>query len=86
MTSKANYHNDGNSLNATSHVEFSVTEEMVEQYTTNGGYPPLDMQYTVFGELVEGFDVLDVIAGVDPRTEKVPMIVTPVEDYQAGSN
>lgn len=33
-------------------------------YTTVGGTPHLDGSYTVFGELVEGFDVLDKIAAV----------------------
>lgn len=31
-------------------------------YTTNGGAPHLDGGYTVFGELISGFDVLDKIA------------------------
>jgi peptidyl-prolyl cis-trans isomerase B (cyclophilin B) len=33
-------------------------------YKTVGGTPHLDGSYTVFGELVEGFDVLDKIAAV----------------------
>ncbi len=33
-------------------------------YTTVGGYPSLDDAYTVFGEMIEGFDVLDKIAAV----------------------
>lgn len=40
------------------------TPEQREIYTTIGGYPSLDGEYTVFGELVEGFDVLDKIAAV----------------------
>ncbi|MFT3932661.1 MAG: peptidylprolyl isomerase [Chitinophagaceae bacterium] len=35
-----------------------------EVYTTLGGTPHLDFNYTVFGELVKGFDVLDSIAAV----------------------
>lgn len=35
-----------------------------EAYTTVGGIPFLDQNYTVFGELVKGFDVLDAIAAV----------------------
>jgi peptidyl-prolyl cis-trans isomerase B (cyclophilin B) len=42
------------------------TPEQREAYTTVGGAPHLDGQYTVFGELTEGFDVLDAIAG-QPR-------------------
>ena len=33
-------------------------------YKTIGGSPHLDQNYTVFGELISGFDVLDKIAGV----------------------
>ena len=40
------------------------TAEQRKIYTTIGGYPSLDAEYTVFGELVEGFDVLDKIAAV----------------------
>lgn len=38
------------------------TPEAIEAYTTIGGTPHLDGAYTVFGELTEGFDVLDRIA------------------------
>jgi len=43
---------------------YSIDEDAREVYTTEGGYPPLDRQYTVFGQLVEGSDVLDRIAAV----------------------
>lgn len=47
---------------------FEFSEEAREAYMTEGGAPWLDRQYTVFGELVEGFDVLDSIATVStPR-------------------
>ncbi len=46
------------------HQKFSFTPEQREIYTTIGGYPSLDGEYTVFGEVVEGFDVLDSIAAV----------------------
>jgi peptidyl-prolyl cis-trans isomerase B (cyclophilin B) len=38
------------------------TPEQREAYTTLGGCPHLDGQYTVFGELTEGIEVLDAIA------------------------
>lgn len=44
------------------------TKEQRKVYTTIGGCHHLDGQYTVYGELVEGFDVLDSIAG-QPRDE-----------------
>ncbi len=43
---------------------FTFSEEAIEVYTTVGGSPNLDGMYTVFGELVEGFDVLDNITRV----------------------
>ena len=42
-----------------------LTPAQVDAYSTVGGTPQLDMEYTVFGELVSGFDVLDKIANVD---------------------
>ena len=44
------------------------TKEQRKAYTTVGGCHHLDGNYTVYGELVEGFDVLDAIAG-QPRDE-----------------
>lgn len=41
------------------------TDEQREVYTTIGGYPSLDGEYTVFGEVVEGLDILDKIAAVE---------------------
>ena len=40
-----------------------IPKEQREVYKTLGGAPHLDQNYTVFGELVKGFEVLDAIAG-----------------------
>jgi peptidyl-prolyl cis-trans isomerase B (cyclophilin B) len=42
----------------------SWTPEQKEVYKTLGGTPFLDMDYTVFGEVVKGLDVVDKIAAV----------------------
>jgi peptidyl-prolyl cis-trans isomerase B (cyclophilin B) len=39
----------------------SFSKEAAELYTTLGGTPHLDGAYTVFGEVVEGLEVLDLI-------------------------
>ena len=39
-----------------------MTDEQKKTYSTVGGTPFLDNQYTVFGEVVEGLDVIDKIA------------------------
>jgi len=47
---------------------FKYTDEQRQAYKTVGGTPFLDKDYTVFGQVVEGLDVLDKIAAV--KTEK----------------
>lgn len=42
--------------------EFAFSPEVRQSYLENGGAFSLDRQYTVFGEVVEGFDTLDKIA------------------------
>ena len=43
---------------------FQYNDSQKEKYLDIGGAPFLDNQYTVFGELVSGLDVLDKIAAV----------------------
>ena len=47
---------------------FTYTAAQRKTYATLGGTPQLDMNYTVFGEVVEGLDVIDKIATV--KTDK----------------
>ena len=44
------------------------TEKQRKAYTTKGGYPALDGQYTVFGQCISGFSVIDKIAAL--KTDK----------------
>lgn len=49
------------------------TDEQKQIYTTLGGTPHLDYEYTVFGEVVNGLDILDLIAAqpVDPSKRPI---------------
>ena len=63
---------------------FTFTPEQTEAYTTVGGTPFLDNQYTVFGEVVEGLEVVEKIQKVatgsaDRPKEDVVMTVTVME-------
>ncbi|SNR71763.1 peptidylprolyl isomerase [Hymenobacter mucosus] len=49
-----------------------LTPEQKRAYATVGGTPSLDGQYTVFGEVVEGFDVIDKIANEPVDTDQWP--------------
>lgn len=40
------------------------TDEQIKIYTTEGGSPHLDGNYTVFGRVIKGMDVVDQIAAV----------------------
>ena len=51
----------------------TFTKEQIEAYTTVGGTPHLDGEYTVFGEVVEGLDIIDKIAKVKTGYMDVPV-------------
>lgn len=53
--------------------KFEYTPEQREVYTSIGGYPSLDGEYTVFGEVVEGMDVVDKIVEVETDQYNRPM-------------
>lgn len=62
---------------------FVFSEAQKQAYTTIGGTPFLDAQYTVFGEVVEGLDIVDKIAAVptqpgDRPVQDVKMKITPI--------
>ncbi|MCA1760418.1 MAG: peptidylprolyl isomerase, partial [Bacteroidales bacterium] len=49
------------------------TDEQREIYTTFGGYPSLDGDYTVFGEVTEGMEVVDKIAALETDQNNRPL-------------
>lgn len=52
---------------------FSYTPEQIKTYTTIGGTPHLDQNYTVFGEVIEGLNVIDSIAKVRTDVNNRPL-------------
>ena len=57
--------------------KFKYTDEQRQTYMTLGGYPMLDGNYTVFGEVLEGLEVIDKIASV-----KTDQFDRPVQDVK----
>lgn len=57
--------------------KFALSDEQRQVYTAVGGYPSLDGEYTVFGEVVEGMDVVEKIAAM-----KTNQINRPLEDVR----
>ena len=63
----------------------AFNKQQIEAYTTVGGVPFLDYEYTVFGEIVEGLEVIDKIAAVekdrrDRPVQDIKMTIKVVEE------
>ncbi len=52
---------------------YTIPKAQREVYKSVGGIPHLDQNYTVFGEVIEGIDVLDAIANVATNTLDRPV-------------
>lgn len=50
-----------------------LTPAQVQAYARTGGVPSLDGQYTVFGEVIEGQDVVDKISNQPVESDKWPV-------------
>lgn len=57
--------------------DFAYTDAMVQRYAEEGGIPFLDMNYTVFGFIVEGIEIIDSIAA-----QNVAKGNRPIEDVK----
>jgi cyclophilin family peptidyl-prolyl cis-trans isomerase len=53
--------------------EFKFSQEQIDSYMKTGGVPRLDGTYTVFGEVIEGIDVVDMIAAAQTNPADKPL-------------
>ncbi len=58
---------------SSSRTGVKYTPDQIKAYETIGGTPHLDGSYTVFGEVIEGLDVIDKIAAVQTGQGDVPV-------------
>lgn len=56
-----------------------LTPDQLRAYAAEGGAPSLDGQYTVFGEITEGQDVVDKISRVPVESDKWPVQDIPMK-------
>ncbi len=54
-------------------LDNELTAEQMALYTKVDGYPALDFEYTVFGQVVEGIEVVDKIAAVQTGVGDKPI-------------
>jgi peptidyl-prolyl cis-trans isomerase B (cyclophilin B) len=55
------------------YTPYVIPDYQKSVYKTIGGTPHLDMSYTVFGEVVEGMDVVDAISDVETDDRNRPL-------------
>lgn len=65
-------------------LEKNMTTQQIQAYTTVGGTPHLDNEYTVFGKVIQGLDVMEKIAAVEtgPRDKPVDPVYMKVSVSQ----
>lgn len=60
-------------LDSATNGQVKLTQEMMDTYKTLGGTPHLDGQYTVFGEVTQGLDIVERIMKVETDKNDRPL-------------
>lgn len=58
----------------------NMSQDVIDKYSAEGGTPMLDGGYTVFGQVYEGFDVIDAISAVEVETNDQGEESRPVQE------
>ena len=66
-------------ISATINEDIKYTEEEIKAYMEIGGAPWLDQQYTIFGEVIEGMEVVDAIGRTKTDPRDVPLEAINIE-------
>lgn len=63
----------------------NATEDIKAKYKEVGGTPTLDGNYTVFGQVYEGFDVIDSVSAVEVEDNGMGEVSKPVQEITIAS-
>ena len=60
-------------------IGYGYPEDLIEQYKKYGGYLSLYMQYTIFGQVFEGMDIVDKVVKVETDENDKPLTDVVIE-------
>ena len=68
-----------NPVDVSASADPSTTPDDILEAYTSGGYPSLDQHYTVFGQVIEGMDVIDAISEIETDSLDKPLQEVKIE-------
>jgi cyclophilin family peptidyl-prolyl cis-trans isomerase len=63
----------------------NASDDVKDKYMEKGGTPSLDGNYTVFGQVYDGFDVIEKISSADVQDNGSGEVSSPVDTITIGS-